>query len=155
MMTWQVRHWRRLHPLPFRRALDLNRQPRGQVGAHGGRADARGFTMAKVRGHLNRLLSEALTHSARPPTASSAQSPLTACHTVCSSSGYWLTFYPETIEYMNVGRWVHDNVCHPDGPRKARGGGLYRPATNTTLLVHNLKNGKTTKLLPRATMRPE
>ena len=58
-----------------------------------------------------------------------------------TSTGYWLSYSPLTIEYMNVGRWVHDMACHPDGVRKARGGGLYRPPTNTTLLVHNLKHG--------------
>ena len=31
--------------------------------------------------------------------------------------------------------------CHAEGIRKAKGGGLYRPPSNTTLLVHNLKNG--------------
>ena len=58
-----------------------------------------------------------------------------------TSTGYWLSYCPFTIEYINVGRWVHDFVCHPDGARKARGGGLYRPPANTTLLVHNLKHG--------------
>ena len=42
---------------------------------------------------------------------------------------------------MQVGRWVHDFACHPEGARKLRGGGLYRPPSNETLLVHNLKRG--------------
>lgn len=58
-----------------------------------------------------------------------------------TSTGYWLTYAPFKIEYMNVGRWVHDMACHPNGAHKARGGGLYRPPSNATLLVHNLKNG--------------
>lgn len=58
-----------------------------------------------------------------------------------TSTGYWLTYAPFTIEYMNVGRWVHDMACSPRGRHKAKGGGLYRPPSNLTLLVHNLKNG--------------
>ena len=58
-----------------------------------------------------------------------------------TSTGYWLSYSPFTIEYVNVGRWVHDFVCHKNGAHKGEGGGLYRPPTNTTLLVHNLKNG--------------
>lgn len=52
-----------------------------------------------------------------------------------TSTGYWLTYAPFTIEYMNVGRWVHDMACHPNGAHKAQGGGLYRPPSNATLLV--------------------
>ena len=58
-----------------------------------------------------------------------------------TSTGYWLSYAPFTIDYANIGRWVHDMACHPNGEHKARGGGLYRPPINTTLLVHNLKNG--------------
>lgn len=58
-----------------------------------------------------------------------------------TSTGYWLSYAPFRVHYLNVGRWVHDMTCHPNGASKAAAGGLYRPPTNTTLLVHNLKNG--------------
>lgn len=58
-----------------------------------------------------------------------------------TSTGYWLTYAPFRVEYVNVGRWVHDFRCDPLGAHKAAGGGLYRPASPASLLVHNLKNG--------------
>ena len=58
-----------------------------------------------------------------------------------TSTGYWLSYAPFTILYVNVGRWVHDFVCHKNGAHKAEGGGLYRPPCNLTLFVHNLKHG--------------
>ena len=45
------------------------------------------------------------------------------------------------VPARQIARWVHDMNCHAEGIRKAKGGGLYRPPSNTTLLVHNLKNG--------------
>ena len=44
-----------------------------------------------------------------------------------TSTGYWLTYSPFRVEYVNVGRWVHDFRCDPLGAHKAAGGGLYRP----------------------------
>eukprot|EP00962_Isochrysis_galbana_P017264 scaffold4967_cov116-Isochrysis_galbana.AAC.2 len=41
--------------------------------------------------------------------------------------------------YINIGRWVHDFRCHPDGARMAQTGALYRPPSPETLMVHNLK----------------
>ena len=58
-----------------------------------------------------------------------------------TSTGYWLSYAPFTVLYVNVGRWVHDFVCHKNGAHKAEGGGLYRPPCNLTLFVHNLKHG--------------
>ena len=58
-----------------------------------------------------------------------------------TSTGYWLSYTPFTVLYVNVARWVHDFVCHKNGAHKAKGGGLYRPPCNLTLFVHNLKHG--------------
>jgi hypothetical protein len=57
-----------------------------------------------------------------------------------TSTGYWLTYADETVHYVNIGRWVHDFQCHPDGASQAQGGTLYRPASPSSLLVHNLKH---------------
>lgn len=57
------------------------------------------------------------------------------------TTGYWLSFAPEPVQYVKIDRWVHDFACHPEGARKLRGGGLYRPPSNATLVLHNLKNG--------------
>jgi len=58
-----------------------------------------------------------------------------------TSTGYWLTYARERVNYVNIGRWVHDWSCRPDGEEKRNGGGLYRPASSISLLVHNLKRG--------------
>mmetsp|Transcript_70120 Transcript_70120/g.116475 ORF Transcript_70120/g.116475 Transcript_70120/m.116475 type:complete len:536 (-) Transcript_70120:177-1784(-) len=57
------------------------------------------------------------------------------------TTGYWLSYSAERIDYFNVGSWIHDFGCHPEGQRKRQGGGLYRPAAPASLLVHGLKRG--------------
>mmetsp|Transcript_22860 Transcript_22860/g.69984 ORF Transcript_22860/g.69984 Transcript_22860/m.69984 type:complete len:638 (-) Transcript_22860:332-2245(-) len=57
-----------------------------------------------------------------------------------TATGYWLTYANETVHYINIGRWVHDFVCRPDGAAASLRGGLYRPASPNSLLVHNLKH---------------
>ncbi|KAL1519018.1 hypothetical protein AB1Y20_003286 [Prymnesium parvum] len=58
-----------------------------------------------------------------------------------STTGYWLSYSPATVEYVNIGAWVHDFRCHERGEQQRHGGGLYRPPSNATILVHNLKHG--------------
>lgn len=56
-----------------------------------------------------------------------------------TTTGYWLTYADGPVHYINIGRWVHDFRCHPDGARMAQTGALYRPPSPETLMVHNLK----------------
>jgi len=58
-----------------------------------------------------------------------------------TTTGYWLSYSPQPITYVNIGRWVHDFACHPEGARVREGGALYRPPAAHSLLVHNLKRG--------------
>ena len=58
-----------------------------------------------------------------------------------TSTGYWLTYAPFTVRYINMGVWVHDFVCHARGEEKRARGGTYRPPNNASIFVHNLKNG--------------
>ena len=55
------------------------------------------------------------------------------------ATGYWLSYAPFTIRYVDIGPMIHDIVCHVDGARKRERGGTYRPPANTSVLVHNLK----------------
>ena len=56
-----------------------------------------------------------------------------------TSTGYFVSYAPRTVQYVDIGPLVHDIDCHIEGERKRRGGGTYRPPTNATILVHNLK----------------
>lgn len=73
-----------------------------------------------------------------------------------TTTGYWLSYAPERVLYVDIGPLVHDIACstakvcrtegrddlachNTEGARKQRGGGTYRPAANRSLLVHNLK----------------
>ena len=56
-----------------------------------------------------------------------------------TSTGYWLSYAPRTVHYIDVAPLVHDIDCHPEGTRLRDGDGTYRPPSNTSLLVHNLK----------------
>ena len=58
-----------------------------------------------------------------------------------TSTGYWLTYSPEPVEYVNIGYWHHDLACTLKGDQMAMRGGLYRPPANFSILVHNLKRG--------------
>jgi len=57
-----------------------------------------------------------------------------------TSTAYWLTYAPETVHYIDVGPLIHDAACHADGMRKRDRDGTYRPPSNASLLVHNLKS---------------
>jgi hypothetical protein len=56
-----------------------------------------------------------------------------------TSTGYWLSYAPGTVHYVDIASLVHDMDCHPEGSRLRDGDGTYRPPANTSLLVHNLK----------------
>ena len=56
-----------------------------------------------------------------------------------TSTGYFVSHSPRTVRYVDIGPLVHDVFCHVQGERKRRGGGTYRPPTNVSLFVHNLK----------------
>ena len=56
-----------------------------------------------------------------------------------TSTGYWLSYSPHTVRYIDIAQLVHDIDCHPEGSRLRDGDGTYRPPANTSLLVHNLK----------------
>ena len=59
--------------------------------------------------------------------------------TTLSCAGYNNKCSTYTAYGMAYGPLVHDVFCHVQGERKRRGGGTYRPPTNVSLLVHNLK----------------
>lgn len=56
-----------------------------------------------------------------------------------TSTGYWLSYAPFRVRYIDIGRHTHDIMCAVDGERRRRGGATYRPPSNTSLIVHNLK----------------
>lgn len=58
-----------------------------------------------------------------------------------TSTGYFLTYSPEPVEYVDIGAWVHDMTCHAGGEENRTRGGLYRPATRSTIIAHSLKRG--------------
>lgn len=53
------------------------------------------------------------------------------------TTGYWLSQMSLKIDYVNLGSAMHDHSCGPT--RKQRTMGLYRPASNSSVLVHGLK----------------
>ena len=56
-----------------------------------------------------------------------------------TTTGYWASYSPKPVQYVDVGALIHDVHCHAEGARKRLSGGLYRPPANVSLLVHNLK----------------
>lgn len=56
-----------------------------------------------------------------------------------TSTGYFVSRSPRTVRYVDIGPLVHDTACHAEGERKRRGGGTYRPPSNVSVFVHNLK----------------
>lgn len=58
-----------------------------------------------------------------------------------TTTGYFLTFAPAPVHYINVQRWCHNHLCHKQGTLWSRGGGMLRPPTKATLLLHDLKHG--------------
>ena len=56
-----------------------------------------------------------------------------------TSTGYWLSYAPQRVHYVDIGPLVHDIDCHPEGARLREGDGTYRPPANSSMLVHNLK----------------
>ena len=57
-----------------------------------------------------------------------------------TSTGYWLSYAPERILYVDIGPLIHDAACHIDGSVKRDEGALQRPVSNHTLFAHNLKH---------------
>ena len=45
------------------------------------------------------------------------------------------------VQYVDVGVWIHDMVCHERGEEKRGKVGLYRPPTSSSIITHNLKKG--------------
>jgi hypothetical protein len=58
-----------------------------------------------------------------------------------TSTGYWLTYSPEPVEYVDIGAWIHDMACHVLGEEKRKRVGLYHPPSNSSVITHNLKMG--------------
>ncbi|KAL3916145.1 MAG: hypothetical protein SGPRY_006947, partial [Prymnesium sp.] len=58
-----------------------------------------------------------------------------------TTTGYWLSYSPERVQYIDIGAWVHNMHCDQRGEIKRRGGALSRPPSNESLLVHDLKHG--------------
>eukprot|EP00966_Prymnesium_polylepis_P308224 7122747-Prymnesium_polylepis.1 len=58
-----------------------------------------------------------------------------------TTTGYWLSYAPRAVAYVNVQRWVHNMLCHKQGHLWSKGGGMLRPPSDTTILVHDLKSG--------------
>ena len=56
-----------------------------------------------------------------------------------TSTGYWLSHSPRTIQHVDIGPQIHDAACHLEGGEKRELGGTYRPPANVSVLVHNLK----------------
>ncbi|KAL1503551.1 hypothetical protein AB1Y20_012030 [Prymnesium parvum] len=56
-----------------------------------------------------------------------------------TSTGYWLTYCPHRIQFIDIGPQIHDIMCHEKGERRRHGGATYRPPSNASVLVHNLK----------------
>jgi hypothetical protein len=56
-----------------------------------------------------------------------------------TTTGYWLTYAPERVHYVNIGYWLHDLRCEgpaaADGAKAAARRGIYRPPANYSLLV--------------------
>ena len=45
-----------------------------------------------------------------------------------TSTAYWLTYSPATVQYVDIGPLIHDAACHVDGARKRARDGTYRCA---------------------------
>ena len=60
-----------------------------------------------------------------------------------TSTGYWLTYAPMRVRYVNIGYWLHNHACARDEltRRASLTGALTRPPANFSLVVHNLKGG--------------
>ncbi|KAL1523314.1 hypothetical protein AB1Y20_018260 [Prymnesium parvum] len=62
-----------------------------------------------------------------------------------STTGYWLSYAPAPVHYINVYRWVHDMSCRQranDEAMQRSDLSLYRPPCNISLWVHGCKRGK-------------
>ena len=51
-----------------------------------------------------------------------------------TSLGYWLTYYPHTINHINIGKWVHNFNCAQRGKFD-----LYRLPSPDTIILHDMK----------------
>ena len=58
-----------------------------------------------------------------------------------TTTGYWLTFSPEPVQFVDIAKYMHDFSCRADGERARWHAQLYRPPANTTLVAHQLKRG--------------
>ena len=56
-----------------------------------------------------------------------------------TTTGYWVSYSPKLVQYVDVGPFIHDAHCHAEGARKRSAEATYRPPANVSLLVHNLK----------------
>ena len=57
------------------------------------------------------------------------------------TTGYWLTYSPVGLLYVDLHRFVHDFQCVTHGARWRTSGDLRRPPHNTSVLVHSVKSG--------------
>ena len=56
-----------------------------------------------------------------------------------TTTGYWLSYAPRRVHYIDLAVGVHDAACRPEGERKRDEDSIYRPPANSSLLVHALK----------------
>ena len=56
-----------------------------------------------------------------------------------TTTGYWLSYAPRRVHYVDLAVGVHDAACRPEGDRKRDEDSTYRPPANNSLLVHSLK----------------
>ena len=45
-----------------------------------------------------------------------------------TSTAYWVSYSPATVQYVDIGPLIHDAACHVDGARKRARDGTYRCA---------------------------
>jgi hypothetical protein len=66
-----------------------------------------------------------------------------------TSTGYWLTYSPEPVEYVNIGYWHHDLQCTHKGEEAAMKGGITLTLTQTLTLTLTLTPALTlTRYIP-------
>ena len=59
-----------------------------------------------------------------------------------TTTGYWLSYAPMNVTYVNIGYWLHDFACYPNAEveKTHLKGFLNRPPANFSLFVHQLKS---------------
>jgi len=58
-----------------------------------------------------------------------------------TTTGYWLLYANFSVTYLDINRWMHNGACDPRGQTQRTSGDLRRPASNRSVIVHDLKAG--------------